>query len=240
VQNPSSTLKPQQLGALLRAELPSAIAWTEKLTGRTLAFQVAVIAVGAGLYGAAMGCWRAPMQAAFVAIKFPLIILLVTIGNALINSMLAPLLGLNIGFRQVFAAILMSFAITAAILGAFSPLAAFMIWNAPPLASDASYHPVYALIKLVHVAVIAFAGIAGNVRLFQLLAELGRNKSVAKRVLFAWLAVNLFLGSQLVWIARPFVGAPHLPVKFLRDSAFQGNFYENVFQSTRQIFEVNE
>jgi hypothetical protein len=39
-------------------------------------------------------------------------------------------------------------------------------------------------------------GVAGNVRLFQLLTQFGRSKAVAARVLFAWLIVNLFLGSQ--------------------------------------------
>ena len=63
-------------------------------------FYIAVIFVGAGSYGAAIGYWRDPLQAGYTAIKFPLVILLTTLGNALLNGMLAPLLGLNIGFRQ--------------------------------------------------------------------------------------------------------------------------------------------
>ena len=55
----------------------------------------------------------------------------------------------------------------------------------------------YSFIKLANVAVIAFAGTTGNVRLFQMLARLGGSKAVAFRVLVAWLAGNLFLGSQL-------------------------------------------
>jgi LmbE family N-acetylglucosaminyl deacetylase len=39
---------------------------------------------------------------------------------------------------------------------------------------------------------------------------------VAWRVISAWLAANLFLGSQLSWILRPFIGSPGLPVEFLR------------------------
>ncbi len=120
-----------------------------------------------------MGWWRDPQQALYVAIKFPLIILLTTLGNALINAMLAPLLGLNIPFRQSFSAILMSFTITAAILGAFSPLMAFMVWNAPPMSPAGLSSPTYSFIMLANVAVIAFAGTTGNVRLFQLLAQLG-------------------------------------------------------------------
>src|SRR5262249_7836898 len=157
----------------------------------------------------------------FVAIKFPLIILLTTIGNALLNAMLAPLLGLNLGLRQSFLAILMSFTIASAILGSFSPIAAFAIWNAPSLSVDANVSAgTYAVIQLMHVLVIAFAGIVANLRLVQLLQQLSGSVAIARRVLFAWLAGNLFLGSQLSWICRPFIGSPGLKVQFLRDNAF--------------------
>jgi len=151
--------------------------------------------------------------------------------------MLAPMLGLNIPFRQSFSAILMSFTIAAAILGAFSPLMAFMVWNAPPMSPEAVSGSTYSFIKLLHVAAIAFAGTMGNARLFQLLAQLGGSRTVARRVLFAWLAGNLFLGSQLSWILRPFIGSPSLPVEFFRATALRGNFYESVFRSLQQILQ---
>ena len=228
--------RPSDFATLLRGEPAAMSAWIGHWNTRRFALHVGVIILGAGCYGAAMGWWRDPQQALFVAIKFPLIILLTALGNALINGMFAPLLGLNIPFRQSFSAVVMSFAITSAILGAFSPLIAFMTWNAPPMSPQAVTGPPYSLIKLVHVAVIAFAGIVGNARLFQLLAQLGGNKNVARRVLFAWLAGNLFLGSQLCWILRPFIGTPNLPVEFLRATALRGNFYENVFHSLLQLF----
>jgi hypothetical protein len=94
----------------------------------------------------------------------------------------------------------------------------------------------YALIKLMHVGLIAFAGIAANLRLLQLLRGLGGVPGTAGRVMFAWLAGNLFFGSQLSWILRPFIGSPGLPVEFLRATAFRGNFYENVFRSVLDIW----
>jgi hypothetical protein len=183
-----------------------------------------------------MGCWRAPLQALFVATKFPLIILLTTLGNALLNAMLAPLLGLNLSFRQSFLSILMSFTIAGAILASFSPLAAFMIWNTPPMSPDARLSDgTYAMIQLTHVAVIAFAGIVANLRLVQLLRQLSGSAAVARRVLLAWLAGNLLFGSQLSWILRPFIGSPGLPVEFLRKTALHGNFFETVFSSLRKL-----
>src|SRR5258707_10539969 len=85
-----------RIGALLRGDPDTLRAWIEHWDAKRLALCVVTIVIGAGLYGAAMGYWRAPLQGLFVAIKFPLIILLTTLGNALLNSMLAPLLGLNI------------------------------------------------------------------------------------------------------------------------------------------------
>ena len=230
---------PRELGTLLSGEAAALAGWAGKFESRRFAFHLAVIVVGAGLYGAAMGWWRDPMQALYVGIKFPLIILITTLANALLNAMLAPLLGLNLTLRQSLLAVLMSFAITAAILGAFSPLMAFVVWNAPSMSPEVKSTAAYALIKLTHVVVIAFAGIAGNVRLFQLLTQLGGSRRIAKRVMLAWLTVNLFLGSQLTWIARPFIGAPQLPVAFLRDGALQGNFYENVFHTVTGLFDFD-
>lgn len=183
-----------------------------------------------------MGWWRAPQQGLIVALKFPLIILLTTLGNALLNGMLAPLLGLNIGVRQSLLAILMSFTIASAILGAFSPLTAFVVWNAPPMSDNAQFSTrTYNFIQVMHVCVIAFAGTTANVRLVQLLKQLSGKAMVARRVLFAWLVGNLFLGSQLCWILRPFIGSPNLQVQFFRPHPLQGNFYETVFNAIRRL-----
>ena len=87
-----------ELGELLRGETQPIAAWSGQWEWPRVMRQVGVIVLGAGLYGAAMGWWRAPEQAWYVALKLPLIILLTTLGNALLNAMLAPLLGLNLTF----------------------------------------------------------------------------------------------------------------------------------------------
>lgn len=225
-----------EIATLLRGDVERISGWSACWNTQRIVLQIGVIVVGAGCYGAAMGWWRDPQQGLFTAVKFPLIILLTTLGNALINGMLAPLLGLNIPFRQSFAAILMSFTATATILGAFSPLIAFLVWNSPAIASTPSAGRAYNFILLAHVIVIAFAGTIGNARLFQLLHRLGGSRKVAQRVLLTWLTGNLFLGSQLSWILRPFIGSPGLPVEFLRTTAFHGNFYEAVFNAVSHIF----
>src|SRR5580698_7617294 len=100
MSTPTSQIEPHpsEIATLLRGETDVICAWSERWNARRLGLQIMVIIMGAGVYG---------------AIKFPLIILLTTFGNALINGMLAPLLGLNIPFRQSFSAILMSCTIAA-------------------------------------------------------------------------------------------------------------------------------
>ena len=232
----SAALQFRQVPVLLRGETESVAPWTDTASPARVATWLAVTVLGSAAFGAAMGWWRAPEQALFTAVKLPLVLLSTALGNALLNAMLAPLLGVNIGLRQSLLAVLMSFTIAGAILGGVAPLLAFVIWNAPPLARSASAGTTHAFILLTIVAAIAFAGIAANVRLLRLLERLGGSASVARRVLFAWLSVNLFLGSQLAWMLRPFVGSPGLPVQFIRDEPLKGSFYEAVFYSLRRLF----
>jgi hypothetical protein len=228
-----ATVEVRQIGVLLRGEPDTISGWIQEWSPRRTCLCVLVIFAGTGLYGGAVGCWRDPVQAYYTAIKFPLIILLTTLGNAVLNGMLAPLLGLNLGFRQSLQANLLSFTIAAVILGSFSPLIFFMVWNAPPVSAQAT--AAYSFILLADVMLIAFAGLMANLRLVRLLQRLGGGAPAGRRVLCAWLAGNLLLGSQLSWNLRPFIGSPGLPVEFLRDNAFQGNFFEAVFQSARHL-----
>src|SRR3954447_2843727 len=119
MESPSTTMDVGQISTLLRGQPELLSTWVRRWSVNRMLLYVAVIFVGAGCFGAAMGYWRAPRQALYDAIKFPLVILLTTLGNALLNGMLAPLLGLNIGFRQSLLLIFMSFTIAAAILGSF-------------------------------------------------------------------------------------------------------------------------
>src|SRR6185436_9176567 len=120
--SPNPTVSWTHLPLLLRGEVGSIKQWVERSSTARLAGSLLVIVVGAGLFGAAMGSWRAPLQALFTAIKFPLVILVSTLGTALLNGMLAPLLGLNLRFSETLRAVLMSFTIFALIVGSFSPL----------------------------------------------------------------------------------------------------------------------
>ncbi len=226
----------EEVPTLLRGETAPITGWLKQASWRRLALHGGVIIIGGALFGAAMGAWRAPEQALYTAVKFPLVMLLTTLGNGLLNGILAPLLGINLSFRQSLLAVLLGLTITTAILGAFSPLVLFMVMNTAPMAEhSAGAQTGHHLLLLTEILVISFAGLAGNARLLALLRVVGGSPAVAHRVLLAWLAGNLLLGSQLSWILRPFVGSPNMPVEFLREQALQGNFFESVWQILRHL-----
>ena len=138
------------------------------LADQLIAFCVVAIVAGAGTYGAVMGSWSTPLQAFYAGIKLPLVILLTTLGNGLLNGMLAPLLGLNVSFRQSLLVVLMTFAIASLILGALSPVALFVVWNTPPLtAGTHESSPEYGFLQLTLAVFVAYAGIVGNARLLR-------------------------------------------------------------------------
>jgi hypothetical protein len=223
----------KHLKTLLQGEVDAR--WLEKPNVRWFIGYSIAIVLGSSVYGATIGLWRAPLQSVFTAIKFPLLIFLTCIGNGAVNGMLAQVLGSGLSFRQTAFAILMSFAIGSLILGGFSPITLFILYNAPPLASE---HAIigHSVMLLAHVCVIAFAGVMANRRLFGLLRRMKGRDATARAVLFSWLAGNLFLGAQLAWNLRPFIGSPQLAVQFLRDDPLHGNFYEAVWRAFRHLF----
>jgi hypothetical protein len=225
----------------LRADAHLLHKWVVRQRARLIWFCVGSIIFGSGIYGATVGIWREPLQALYTAIKLPLVILLTTIGNGLLNGMLAPLLGLQVSIRQAFVLVLISFALASLILAGFSPVALFLVWNTPQLdAMTKLSSPEYGFLQLTLAGFIAAAGIIGNVRLLPLLQRWTSSHAIARRVLFVWLATNLFLGSQIAWVLRPFIWDPAGKTRFIGTEYFRGSFYETVFEATRRLITKQE
>jgi hypothetical protein len=214
----------RRLQALLHGDPTVIVDWLDERSPRWMLACLAVIVFGCGIYGSTIGLWHAPLQAVYTAVKLPLVILLTAGGNALLNGVLAQLLGTGMSFRQTSRAILMSFTIASLILASLSPLVLFVLVNTPAMHAGGQGE----VMLLTLVACIAFAGLVANVRLLLLIKHLSPGRSAALRTLFAWLAGNLLLGSQIAWILRPYIGPPTLPVEFLRSDPWHGNFFEAV------------
>lgn len=225
----------ERIKALLRGDAEQLASWLAAPDLRSVAGCILIILIGSGLYGFTLGIWRAPLQSLYTAIKFPGLIFLTCGGNAVLNGMLAQIFGVGLSFKQTSLAILTSFAIAGMVLGGLSPITLFIWYNAPPLTSEnaALGHNV---MIFAHVCAIAFAGVVANRRLLDLLRKIGGDSRTARLLLLSWLAGNLFLGAQLAWNLRPFIGHPSLAVQFLRDNPLWGNFYEHVWHAIKGVF----
>lgn len=229
-------LRPSAADVFLRADPNALYEWVVLQRARLIWFCIGCIIAGAGIYGTTIGIWREPLQALYTGIKLPLVILLTTLGNGLLNGMLAPLLGLQVNFRQSLVLVLIRFALTSLILAGFSPIALFLVWNMPPLsAMTRLWSPEYGFLQLMLAGFIAAGGIIGNVRLLPVLRRWTTSQAIARRVLFVWLATNLFLGSQIAWVLRPFIWDPAGNTRFVGREYFHGSFYETVFEAARRI-----
>lgn len=192
---------------------------------------LALLVVGCSAYGCAMGLWRSPLQALSGAIKLPLMFLTTAALTAALDVVLSGLLRARIAPLQALTASLLAMAILGSILGGLAPVAAFVsLQMAPPY--GAASVPASHWLLTGHVLVLGAAGIVAVARLRGLLDALIPDATVSRRVLWAWMLTHGIVGAQLSWILRPFVGNPTLPVRVFRERAWEGSFFEAVYDMT--------
>jgi len=224
------------LPGMLRPGGGEAGEWIEGPTWKRVVACLVVIVLGGAAFGYSLGLWRAGLMGGYVAVKLPLLVLLTLVTNGLLNGLLAQLLGSGFGFRQTVQAQLMSFALFALITGALSPVTAAMAWGAPG-PGERGGQQAYQIILLTQTLVIAYAGVTSCRRFLPLLERAAETVSAGRRVFFAWLAGNLFVGAQLSWNLRPFFGQPGRPVEFLRADWNRSSFYEAIWRNVASLAE---
>ncbi len=216
------------INPLIRGDAATLSGWLQQPSPQRLGRLALLIIAGCGVYGATIGWWRAPLMGLYVGIKMPLLIFITLTVNGLLNGMAAQLLGSGLSFRQTLESFLQSFAVFAIIVASLSPIFGFLLWVGPGMGEPGGA-AWYRVLVLGHTCVIAFAGIQANLRLLNVLEHFAGSRSIARRVLTAWLAGNLFVGAQISYLFRPFFGNPDLEVQFLRPNWNQGSFYETIY-----------
>lgn len=190
-----------------------------------------IVLFGAG-YGAAMGSYGGevglggarPLQMLYAAVKVPLL-LLATFGLSLpsyfvINS----LLGLREDLGTAVRALLATQACLTLVLCALAPFTLF--WYV-------SYRG-YEEATLFNALTFAAASGSGQVLLRRLYQPLIARDVRHRALLRLWLIIYAFVGIQMGWLLRPFIGIPGTPTRFLREDSW-GNAY--IFVAGR-IWEV--
>jgi hypothetical protein len=189
--------------------------WTTQtsMPGRTRALVACVFAF-AFVYGVAMGSYSGlgsdhAWYILYSGIKAPLL-LLATFSIGLPSFfVLNTLVGLRRDFREVLRALAAAQAGLAVVLASCAPLTLF--WYA----SFADYDAALRFNGLV----FALASFAGQHLLRGYYRPLIARNERHRRMLWTWLAIYVFVGIQMAWTLRPFIGAAGAPVQFFRNGA---------------------
>ena len=128
--------------------------------------------------------------------------------------------------RQMVVAILGALALTVTVLASMATVAGFFALTSKS----------YSFIKLLHVAIFAYAGMSGLRYLLRSMTALfpTGTKRTPTGLFVLWLVLYMFVGTQMAWVLRPFVGSPDRAFEMFRPR--QGNFYESVLHSIRDVF----
>jgi len=153
----------ERLRSVLQDRPDAAPSWVRRSGLRAFVEPLVLILVAGGAYGAAMGAWRSPELALYVALKVPALFFLCALLNALGNGLWARRLGLSISIGECLRAQLLSFALAALLLGSLAPVLGFFAL-AMPGPGDARARLAHDLLGLAHIGAIALASRAGSPR----------------------------------------------------------------------------
>jgi hypothetical protein len=201
---------------LLRGDGPFAIDSAPQR--RTERLVLIILAYGA-VYGAVMGTFLldAPqryLQILYSATKVPLLLLSTTAlclpGFFVLNTVL----GLRDDLRAAIHAILAGQAALSVALAALGPVTHFWYW------SEESYRGAL----LFNAGMFTLATIAGQAAIRRYYRPLIRRNGRHRITLTLWFALYAFVGIQMGWMLRPFVGDPRQPVSFFRAEPFSNAY----------------
>ncbi len=180
------------------------------------------------LYGAVLGSTHSLWQAMSSAVKLPLLFLATLIVCAPTLYFFNLIFGSDQSLSQNIALMLTAITVTAVVLLSFAPIVLFFLLTSSN----------YQFFKLLNVGVFTVAGVIGVLFLAQgmrLVSASGTEGAQARlMVVRLWIIVYAFVGSQVAWTLRPFIGAPTMKFELFRQLG--GNFYTNIFASLGEIF----
>jgi hypothetical protein len=179
------------------------------------------------LYGAVLGSTHSLWQALSSAVKLPVLFLATLVVCSPTLYFFNVLFGSNQSLTQNFALILTAITVTSVLVLSFAPIVVFFLLTTSN----------YQFFKLLNVAILTITGSVGVMFLSQgmrIVSSAGKEGAKARRnVVRLWIVVYGFVGSQMAWTLRPFIGAPSMKFELFRQLG--GNFYTNIFASIGEI-----
>jgi hypothetical protein len=185
------------------------------LRGRPASYPWSFLVLCGLFYGAVMGAFDArTLQVIYSAVKVPLL-LLATLALSLPSFFVVnTLMGLRSDFGPALRAIVASQAVLTIVLAALAPLT--VLWYA----SSAHYRAAI----LFNATMFAVASLSAQMALARGYRPLISANPKHRWLLRAWIFIYAFVGIQMGWTLRPFIGSPDSPVTF-----FRGGELENAY-----------
>jgi hypothetical protein len=179
------------------------------------------------LYGAVMGSTHSLWQALSSALKLPALFLATLVVCSPTLYFFNVLFGSNQSLTQNVTLILTAITVTAVLLLSFAPIVLFFLLTTSG----------YQFFKLLNVGIFAISGWMGVLFLsqgMQVVSAAGKEGSSGRRIVtWLWILLYGFVGSQMAWTLRPFIGAPSMKFELFRQLG--GNFYSNIFASIGEM-----
>lgn len=178
------------------------------------------LALACGLiYGGVMGTFGGIegdriLQVCFSALKVPLLLLATVLLSLPSFFVLNTLLGLRDDFGESLRAVAAAQAGLAIVLVSCAPLTLF--WYA----SSSDYRAAI----LFNAAMFGVASVSAQWLLRRSYRRLIARNRRHRLMLRGWLAIYAFVGIQLGWTLRPFLGDPTRPVQFFRGGEFENAY----------------
>ena len=186
-----------------------------------------VIVAAGMIYGGFMGSFafvgvERLAMVLYAALKVPLLIAATTAVCLPAFYVLNAVAGLREDFGRVMRAVLAAQAALTAGLASLGPITRFVYFG------GVSHR--WAL--LTNALMFAAATLAGQWVLFTRYRGLIARRPRHRLMLWVWIAMYAFVGTQMGWMLRPFVGSPDKPVTFFREEPFS-NAYVVVWRLVR-------
>ncbi len=181
-------------------------------------FLLLIVAFGV-FYGAVMGTYSGLAanrlhQLLYSGVKVPLLLLatfLLCLPSFFVVNTVA---GLREDFGQVLRAVVAAQACVTVVLASLAPFT--VVWYV----SSTDYQSAI----LFNAVMFGVATAAAQVVVRRYYSPLIRRSSRHRLLLRFWFVLYAFVGIQMGWVLRPFIGDPHQPVEFFRSGAW-GNAY---------------
>lgn len=192
---------------------------------RIIATLLGMIALFGMVYGAVMGTFGGVLgerawQVLFSALKVPLLLSATFVISLPSFFVLNTLLGLRDDFLEAVRALLAAQAGVAVILASLAPFTALYY------ASTTDYRTAV----LFNGGMFAIASLGAQILLRRHYRGLIARHKNHRWLLWSWVVIYSFVGIQMGWVLRPFVGDPTMAVQFMRENTW-GNAYVVVFES---------